>query len=89
MTPVTHARLTAKAAPGQLTAAELVGLRKAQGLEAPALRFAIFGSPVGKSPSPAMHNAAFAAHLLPHGCAAAVPRRCFPVCLVPCTFCSH
>jgi pentafunctional AROM polypeptide len=66
MTPVSHPQLPAKAAPGQLSALELVDLRAAQGLAQPALRFGILGSPVGKSPSPAMHNAAFAAQQLPH-----------------------
>ena len=63
-TPVTHP-LMATAAPGQLSAAELMDRRVALGLVAEK-RFFLFGSPIKQSMSPAMHNAAFDALLLPH-----------------------
>ena len=63
-TPVTHP-LMATAAPGQLSAAELMERRVALGLVAKK-RFFLFGSPIQQSMSPAMHNAAFDALLLPH-----------------------
>lgn len=57
-TPVTHPRLPSKAAPGQLSLAEITNLRC--GLNILARRqFFLFGSDISRSPSPAMHNAAF------------------------------
>ena len=63
-TPVSHPLLPAQAAPGQLSAAELLRTRKALGY-LPKKAFYIFGSPTQHSPSPAMHNAGFGAN----GCA--------------------
>ena len=65
MTPVTHAALATKAAPGQLSAAEINRARHLLGL-LPKKEFLIFGRPVGGSRSPALHNAAFALTGLPH-----------------------
>ncbi|ETN00833.1 shikimate-5-dehydrogenase [Phytophthora nicotianae INRA-310] len=59
LTPVTHPMLPAAAAPGQLSVEEIMTLRKQLGL-LPAREFFLFGSPIQKSPSPAMHNAGFA-----------------------------
>nr|CCA26166.1 unnamed protein product [Albugo laibachii Nc14] len=64
LTPVTHAKLPKAAAPGQLSVKEILDLRSALGMF-PARRFYLFGSPVSKSPSPAIHNAGFQAHNLP------------------------
>ncbi|RLN59111.1 hypothetical protein BBJ29_003958 [Phytophthora kernoviae] len=58
LTPVTHPLLPAAAAPGQLSVEEIMTLRKQLGL-LPAREFFLFGSPIQKSPSPAMHNAGF------------------------------
>ncbi|CAI5743214.1 unnamed protein product [Hyaloperonospora brassicae] len=58
LTPVTHPLLPAVAAPGQLSVQEIMTLRKQLGL-LPAREFYLFGSPIQKSPSPAMHNAGF------------------------------
>ena len=63
-TPVTHEKM-ATAAPGQLTAAELMAARDAQGL-CVSNRFYLFGNPIGQSLSPSMHNGGFSALLLPH-----------------------
>jgi pentafunctional AROM polypeptide len=63
-TPVTHA-LMATAAPGQLTAAQLMERRLAEGLLTQRKYF-LFGTPIQQSMSPAMHNAAYRALLLPH-----------------------
>jgi shikimate dehydrogenase/3-dehydroquinate dehydratase type I len=65
-TPVTSKLLPFVAAPGQLTAEEIMSLRKDLGM-VPAGSFCLLGHPISKSPSPAMHNAAFAHCLLPHG----------------------
>ena len=62
----------APAAPGQVTAVEMMKLRATLGLpllptrteggsDQPSRQFYIFGHPVGKSPSPATHNAGFRA----------------------------
>lgn len=63
-TPVTHP-LMAKAAPGQLTAQELMDIRLEKHLIS-SKQFFLFGTPISKSMSPAMHNAAYKALLLPH-----------------------
>ncbi|TMW57787.1 hypothetical protein Poli38472_014390 [Pythium oligandrum] len=64
LTPVTHPLLPAAAAPGQLSVEEILALRKQLGL-LEARTFFLFGSPISKSPSPSMHNAAFGVHSLP------------------------
>lgn len=65
MTPVSHPALPFKAAPGQLSAAEI-----RQGLsllgEIKPKRFALFGKPIASSRSPALHNRLFAQAGLPH-----------------------
>ncbi|KAJ1719756.1 3-dehydroquinate dehydratase (3-dehydroquinase) [Coemansia erecta] len=65
LTPVTHPLLTAAAAPGQISVAQVHQARALLGL-LPAQRFALLGTPIQQSPSPAMHNAAFGALGLPH-----------------------
>jgi Skp family chaperone for outer membrane proteins len=55
----------ATAAPGQLTAQQLMDIRLNDKLISPK-QFYLFGTPISKSLSPAMHNAAYTALLLPH-----------------------
>jgi pentafunctional AROM polypeptide len=64
-TPVTHDCLPAKAAPGQLTAAEIMAGRYITGM-IPAQRYAILGHNIAYSVSPQMQGGAFAAVKLPH-----------------------
>lgn len=64
-TPVTHPLLPNAAAPGQKSMQELLRLKEELGLFAPR-KYYLFGTPIQQSPSPAMHNAAFAALHLPH-----------------------
>ncbi|TPX15226.1 uncharacterized protein E0L32_004784 [Thyridium curvatum] len=65
LTPVSHPELPFKAAPGQLSAKEI---RQALALtgEIEARSFVLFGKPIAKSRSPALHNSLFAATGLPH-----------------------
>ncbi|KAL2799825.1 EPSP synthase-domain-containing protein [Aspergillus keveii] len=65
MTPVSHPSLPFKAAPGQLSATEI---RKGLSLmgEIKAKKFALFGSPISASRSPALHNTLFSQIGLPH-----------------------
>ena len=63
-TPVNH-RLMATAAPGQLSASELMIKRVEKGL-LKEKQFFLFGKPIKQSLSPSMHNAAFETLLLPH-----------------------
>ena len=65
MTPVSHPALPAKAAPGQLSAAEI---RKVLGIvgEIPSKKFFLFGKPISQSRSPALHNTLFGLTGLPH-----------------------
>jgi pentafunctional AROM polypeptide len=65
MTPVAHPALAVKAAPGQLSAAEI---RQALALigELDAKYFYLFGKPIASSRSPALHNTLFGATGLPH-----------------------
>ncbi|KAF0709617.1 Aste57867_5842 [Aphanomyces stellatus] len=65
LTPVTHPKLPAAAAPGQLSIEEIVSLRTALGVPQ-GKRFYLFGAPIQHSPSPRMHNAAFRALRLPN-----------------------
>ena len=65
LTPVTHPALAAKAAPGQLSAAQIRQGLHLMGVIS-AKQFCIFGSPVAQSRSPALHNAAFKLTGLPH-----------------------
>eukprot|EP00804_Cyclotella_cryptica_P011537 CCRYP_019891-RA/>CCRYP_019891-RA protein AED:0.06 eAED:0.06 QI:639/1/1/1/1/1/2/129/730 len=64
-TPVTHECLPAKAAPGQLTAAEIMAARLLTG-QIPSERYAILGHNIAYSVSPQMQGGAFAAVKLPH-----------------------
>ncbi|KAL7789867.1 EPSP synthase domain-containing protein [Trichoderma ceciliae] len=65
LTPVSHPALPFKAAPGQLSAAEI-----RQGLsllgEIEPRNFYLFGKPISKSRSPALHNTLFGQVGLPH-----------------------
>ncbi|TKA70327.1 Pentafunctional AROM polypeptide [Friedmanniomyces simplex] len=65
MTPVSHPALPSKAAPGQVSAAEI---RKVLGIvgEIPAKKMFLFGTPISQSRSPALHNTLFADTGLPH-----------------------
>uniref|UniRef100_A0A7S4MW89 Shikimate dehydrogenase (NADP(+)) n=1 Tax=Odontella aurita TaxID=265563 RepID=A0A7S4MW89_9STRA len=64
-TPVTHESLPFVAAPGQLTANEIMATRLVMGRIKP-LKFGILGHNIAYSVSPAMHGAAFSATKLPH-----------------------
>jgi pentafunctional AROM polypeptide len=64
-TPVTHESLPFVAAPGQMTASELMTTRLIMGLVKPT-KYGILGHKISYSVSPAMHGAAFAATRLPH-----------------------
>lgn len=65
LTPVSHTLLPTKAAPGQLSAAEINRGRALAGLVAPK-KFYLFGSPIQASRSPALHNALMNMAGLPH-----------------------
>ncbi|KAF7597530.1 3-dehydroquinate dehydratase (3-dehydroquinase) [Aspergillus hancockii] len=65
MTPVSHPSLPFKAAPGQLSATEIRRGLSLMG-EIRQKRFAILGTPVSASRSPALHNTLFAQAGLPH-----------------------
>lgn len=65
LTPVSHPALPFKAAPGQLSAAEIrLGLSLHGEIQP--RQFYLFGKPISQSRSPAMHNALFKATGLPH-----------------------
>lgn len=64
-TPVTHESLPFKAAPGQLSASEIMATRLLTKIVAPR-RYAILGHNIAYSVSPQMQGAAFAAARLPH-----------------------
>lgn len=65
LTPVTHSALKIPAAPGQLSAAEIRTALSLHGVIKPK-KFFLFGKPITKSKSPAMHNACFKAVGLPY-----------------------
>lgn len=65
LTPVSHPALPFKAAPGQLSAAEIRTALTLHGVIKP-LQFFLCGKPITQSKSPAMHNTAFQASGLPH-----------------------
>lgn len=65
LTPVTHASMPSRAAPGQLTAREVAEARSLIGL-LPARKFWLFGSPIAASVSPDLHNTGFQTLGLPH-----------------------
>lgn len=64
-TPVTHESLPFEAAPGQLTAKELMTTRLIMGI-IPPKKYGILGHNIAYSVSPAMQGAAFATTSLPH-----------------------
>lgn len=64
-TPVTHESLPTVAAPGQLSAKQLMANRNLVGM-VPTLRFGILGHNIAYSVSPAMQGGGFAAVGLPH-----------------------
>lgn len=65
LTPVSHPKLPFKAAPGQLSAAEIRTGLALHGVIKPK-RFYLFGKPISQSRSPALHNALFKSNGLPH-----------------------
>lgn len=65
LTPVSHPDLPFKAAPGQMSAAEIWQSLALLG-EIDPLRFYLFGKPIAQSRSPALHNALFRLTGLPH-----------------------
>lgn len=65
MTPVSHPALPFKAAPGQLSAAEIRAALYSVG-ELSAKQFYLFGKPISASKSPLMHNRLFQEMGLPH-----------------------
>jgi pentafunctional AROM polypeptide len=65
LTPVSHPDLPFKAAPGQMSAAEIRQALSLLGVVEPR-SFYLFGKPVSQSRSPALHNALFTKVGLPH-----------------------
>ena len=65
LTPVSHPALPFKAAPGQLSAAEIRTGLSLCGVIKPK-QFFLFGKPIAQSRSPAMHNALYKSTGLPH-----------------------
>lgn len=65
LTPVSHPLLPTKAAPGQLSFAQIQHALHLLGL-LPARRFFLLGTPIAQSMSPTLHNTAFARLGLPH-----------------------
>ncbi|KAL8926430.1 MAG: hypothetical protein Q9208_002973 [Pyrenodesmia sp. 3 TL-2023] len=65
LTPVSHPSLPFKAAPGQLSAAEIRTALSLHGVTKPKT-FYLFGKPISQSKSPAMHNHLFRTTGLPH-----------------------
>ena len=65
MTPVSHPALPFKAAPGQLSAAEIRSALALHGAIKP-MQFYLFGKPISSSRSPVLHNTLFRQTGLPH-----------------------
>ncbi|GBE84184.1 Pentafunctional AROM polypeptide [Sparassis crispa] len=65
LSPVSHPLQLVKAAPGQLSFAEIQTALHLIG-QLPAQRFFLFGNPIGHSMSPILHNTAFQLLGLPH-----------------------
>ncbi|KAH8109485.1 Pentafunctional AroM protein [Phellopilus nigrolimitatus] len=65
LSPVTHPLMTVKAAPGQLSFAQIQTALHLIG-QLPARRYFLFGTPIAASPSPTLHNAGFEILGLPH-----------------------
>ena len=59
MTPITHPALPAAAAPGQLSMASIVSLRKLLGILPESRSFYLFGTPIAQSRGPILHNTGF------------------------------
>ena len=76
----THPLMPGVAAPGQLCAEEIRKLKIELGMLPAERNFFLFGSPIAKSASPAMHNAAFKAQgLTGEGAAPLVPQPASPL----------
>ena len=65
LTPVSHPALPFKAAPGQMSVADILQGRFLLG-QYSALEFHLFGSPISHSRSPALHNTLFKMMGMPH-----------------------
>ena len=65
LTPVSHPLLPSKAAPGQLSAAEIRTALSLHGVIKPRYYY-LFGKPISQSRSPALHNSLFKETGLPH-----------------------
>ena len=65
LTPITHAALPFKAAPGQISFAEICTARNLMG-QLPKKQLKLFGTPISHSLSPTIHNTAFKITGLPH-----------------------
>ncbi|KAG0005001.1 3-dehydroquinate dehydratase (3-dehydroquinase) [Entomortierella chlamydospora] len=65
LTPVTHPLLPAKAAPGQISARDIIVARHVAGL-LPSKEFYLFGTPISQSLSPLMHNTSFMSLGMPY-----------------------
>ncbi|CAO3683676.1 unnamed protein product [Umbelopsis ramanniana] len=65
LTPITHAALPTKAAPGQLTLKEINNARYLLGL-IPSKNFYLLGTPIAHSMSPTLHNTGFQTLGLPY-----------------------
>ncbi|KAK7689594.1 hypothetical protein QCA50_007386 [Cerrena zonata] len=65
LSPVTHPLLPNKAAPGQLSFAQIQTALHLIG-QLPSLRFYLFGTPIAHSMSPTLHNTGFQILSLPH-----------------------
>ena len=65
LSPVTHPLLNLKAAPGQLSAAQIRQALSLHGAIRPG-QFHLFGTPISASRSPLLHNTLFKDHSLPH-----------------------
>lgn len=65
LTPITHPALATKAAPGQLSLAEINRARHLAGL-IPSRKFWLIGTPIQHSMSPTLHNTGFEALGLPY-----------------------
>ena len=65
LSPVTHPLLPGRAAPGQLTFAEIQSAMHLIG-QTPRRQFCLFGTPIAHSKSPLLHNTGFQLLGLPH-----------------------
>jgi len=65
LTPVTHPLLPSKAAPGQLSVAEIHNALYLIG-QLPKKKYYVFGTPIAQSMSPTLHNTGFEVLGLPH-----------------------